>query len=609
MRILNAIVVAALVMGAAGSASRAAGLSTLNFSFEMVPGAKPAAAVNANGARLMTMRGDGWRAATAAKAAAEALQAAMLAGATAADVTVQQVRGSRRAGIRGGFAVNAGKRRIVLVDDALAAAARSTRESLAAQWAKLIRATLACPHLILPVDGQIVPAGERRMLVLKGSWRQVKLTADEHVIRVQCESAARTLSLTAVAVGKTQVILDTGAGRVALPVQVMKYAGRVAASADAVVTGRLAPADVIKQAASAAVYYSIEAERGASAEIKGVVASPPSITPGGVSTVTMNVAVEGPGYLPVRATPLVRVVNTALEPAQAQVLMVSNRPERLPSLGMWYEGRVPPGFPARLLYHHVNATRSDAELAVELINASEQPVRVQVVNASGGPSRDEVFAGHKAARDFLQRQADDVGYVVAIPGRCVYTASAQLVKPGQVVSGLSEVRVLGEGDLRVVVRLRPPTTDLVMPADAQREPISSWVFTEPNKRIEAKYRVGDEWAFATIGDRQVLSSTGRELLDGDYGVFYDITFDIENPTPGPARLELAFMPGGGLARGIVMIDGQFYETRLLRYGETQRLFVITVPAGGHQQLCVRTMPQAGSNYPVKLVLRPKGVWD
>jgi hypothetical protein len=587
----------------------AAGLSTLNFSFEILPGARPAAAVNANGARLMTVRGDGWRAATAARDAAQGLQAAMFAGATPADVAVEQVRGSRRAGIRAGFAVKVGARRIVLVDGALAAAAKSSREALAAQWAKHIRAALAAPHLILPVDSQIVPAGERRILVLKGSWRQAQVTADEQVIRVQCDSAVRTLSLTAVAVGKTQVILDTGAGRVALPVQVMKYAGRVAASAEAIVTGRRVPADVIKQAASAAVYYSIEAEHGASAEIRGIIASPPSITPGGVSTVTMQVSVEGPGYLPVRAAPQVRVVNSPLEPMQAQVLMVSNRPERLPSCGMWYEGRVPLGCPARLLYHHVNAMHADAELAVELVNASEQPVRVQVVHASGGPSNDEVFAGHKAARDFLQRQADDVGFVVAIPGRSVYTASADLVKPGQVVSGLSEVRVLGEGDLRVVVRLRPPTPDLVMPAGAQREPISSWIFTEPNKRIEAKYRVGNEWAFATIGDRQVLSSTGRELLDGDYGVFYDITFDIENPTPGPARLELAFMPGGGLARGIVMIDGQLYETRLLRYGETQRLFVITVPAGGQRQLCVRTMPQAGSNYPVKLVLRPKGVWD
>jgi hypothetical protein len=513
---------------------------------------------------------------------------------------------------KGGYAIFAGKQRILVVDRATAAAVRSSREALARQWAQRIREAFARPYLAASVDSQIVPLGEQRVVFLRGSMQQIRVTADSQIVRAECPGAGspRLLSLTGVAVGKAQVLLDIGVTTLALPVQVMKYAGRVAASAEATVTGRIAPAEVIRQAASAAVYYTIEAEPGASAVISDIIPSTPYVAPGGVAAVTMRVTVAGPGYIPVSATPQVRVVNQAVPAAETKVLMVSNRPERLPGWGMWYQGRVPAGYSARLLYHHVNAAGAQGELVVELVNPADYPVRVQIIEACGGPSNDEVFAGHKAARDFLQRQADDCGYVVSIPGGCVYTSSAQLLKPGQVISGLAEVRVLGDGELRVAVRLRPPSASLLTPtAAAPPEHISTWVFAEPHKRFEATYSVGSQWAFATIGDKQVLSSTGRETLDGDYGVFYDITFDIENPTPAPARVELALMPGGGLARGVVMIEGQIYETGLLRYGESGRLFTMTIPARAHRQLQVRTMPEAGSNYPVKLVVRPHGVWE
>jgi len=603
-RIMTCASLIALALGAVSTPILADGLSTLNFSLEALSGGKPGGAVNVNGARLMTIRSKHWSAASAAKQAAQALRAAAIAGTRPDAISVQQEKG--------GYAIFAGKQRILLVDRAMAAALHSSREALARQWAQRIREVFARPYLAASVDSQIVPVGERRVVFLRGSTQQIRVAVDSQIVRAECPGAGspRLLFLTGVSVGQAQVVLDIGTAKLTLPVRVMKYAGRVAATAEATVTGRIAPAEVIRRAASAALYYTIEAEPGASAVIIDMIASMPYVTPGGVAAVTMRVTVAGPGYIPVSATLQVRVVNEPVPASETQVLMVSNRPERLPAWGMWYQGRVPAGHPARLLYHHVNATGVEGELAVELLNPGDRPVRVQIVEASGGPSNDEVFVGHKAARDFLQRQADDVGYVVSIPGGCAYTSSAQLLKPGQVISGLTEVRVLGDGELRVAVRLRPPSASLLTPTAATPpEHISTWVFAEPHKRFEVPYTIGSQWAFATIGDKQVLSSTGRELLDGDYGVFYDITFDIENPTSAPARVELALMPGGGLARGVVMIEGQIYETGLLRYGESERLFAMTIPARGHRQLQVRTIPEAGSNYPVKLVVRPQGVWE
>lgn len=592
-------------LGALGGADAgAAGLTTLNFTFEPVSGARPAGAVNVNGARLMTVRGKTWAAATAARTAAAALQAAATEGARPDSVSVQKVKG--------GYAIAAGGRQVLLVDSSIAAAMKSSREALAEFWAKGIREAFASPYLALPVDSQIVPIGEERTIIVRGAWDRIKATADAQIVQAVCEGAGapQTLSVLGVAVGETQVVLDIGTARLALPVRVMKYAGRVAETAEAMVTGRIAPAAVIKRAAAAAAYYLTQAEPGAAAAITDILVSPPNIGPGESAQVSMQVTVAGEGYLPVRAPSRVRVVNQAIDPAEASVLMVSNRPERLPSCGLWYLGRVPSGYPVRLLYHHVNATSTEAELVVELVNVADHPVRVQVVEGSGGPSRDEVFAGHKAARDFIQRQADDVGYVVGIPAGCTFAASAERVKPGHTISGVAEVRVLGAGELRLAVRLRPPAAALLSSvSEMPPERMSTWVFSEAQKRLQVRYEVGSQWAFATIGDNQVLSSSGRELLDGDYGVLYEITFEIENPTQEPAHVELAFMPGGGLARGSVMIGHEIYETRLLRYGETQRLYAVIVPAQGRRVVEVRTMPEAGSNYPVKLLLRPRGVWD
>ncbi|HUT75087.1 MAG TPA: hypothetical protein VM221_09695 [Armatimonadota bacterium] len=600
-RRVSAAMALALLAAAGAAGQPASGISTLSFSWEMLPGPSPAAAVNLNGARLMTMRGGGWASVNAAKAAAETLQAAAMQGLGAGAVYAEQTRG--------GYAVIVGEQRLVLVDSAVAAAMESSRQALAEQWAQRVRAVLAGPYLSAAAAEQVVPVGERRAVAVRGVWQQLRVIADGRTAQADYDPAARAVSLLGLAPGEVSVVLDAGAAQLILRVQVMKYAGRVAPTAQAVVTGRLAPQWVMKRAASAAIYQSIIPEPGAWANISDVSADRPSLAPGESASVTVAVTLSGAGYLPLRATPRVRVVNQDLPSAEASVLMVSNRPERLPSPGLWYEGRVPAGHPARLLYHHVNATSAGAELAVELVNTTERPLRVQIVEASGGPSNDEIFVGHRAARDFLARQHDDVGYVVTLPEGAAYTVSATPIKPGQVVSGLAEVRVLDEGELRLRVRLRPPSADLVAPIDAPPERVSRWVFSEPHKRITATYRVGQQWAFATIGSRQAISSTGLEILDGDYGVFYDVTFEVENPTVSTAQVELGLMPGGGLARGVVMIAGRIYETGLLRYGETQRLYEFPVPAGARRELRVRIMPQAGSNYPVKLVLRPRGVWE
>jgi hypothetical protein len=60
----------------------------------------------------------------------------------------------------------------------------------------------------------------------------------------------------------------------------------------------------------------------------------------------------------------------------------------------------------------------------------------------------------------------------------------------------------------------------------------------------------------------------------------------------------------GPARGAFLIDGRLVEVSF-RPNDERVLWTLTIPAGQAVQVQVVTMPAAGSNYPVRLTLRPR----
>ena len=129
------------------------------------------------------------------------------------------------------------------------------------------------------------------------------------------------------------------------------------------------------------------------------------------------------------------------------------------------------------------------------------------------------------------------------------------------------------------------------------------VYPGPRQQIVAKYVVGRDWAFVTIGDPPVPGVDPGDQLAGNYGVIYDITLDLINPNAEPATVDLLMEAGGGAARALLMINGKPVEAAMLkRNGETRVARYVLGP-GEMRSLHIETIPQGGSNYPVRLFAR------
>ena len=63
-------------------------------------------------------------------------------------------------------------------------------------------------------------------------------------------------------------------------------------------------------------------------------------------------------------------------------------------------------------------------------------------------------------------------------------------------------------------------------------------------------------------------------------------------------------PAGGVARGSLLVDGRPAETPVMRNSDEAPLASYELAPGETRTVKIVTMPQAGSNYPVRLVARP-----
>lgn len=593
-------VMGACLLLAAALACPAEAVSTLRFRAAAVPASKgePARArIYVGGEAVMTISGHGWKTLAVAQEVASRLNALAEDGARPEDIGLWAERKAHVLVARG--------ERLVTVDKAVAASQGSEREGLARLWLKNLRAQFAKPYLsVAPI---LVPLGETRPVVVKGNIAgQLAVDAETPMVRVTWDETSREIRVLGAQVGRTELVVQDGASVLRVPVRVAKYAARLLGAVVAQVTGNPAPPSVVEQAVRAALGASLALEPGAFVSLTAQREDLAPLWLGRTARVRTVVSVSGPEYLPFYARPTVEVLNEAISQAEAQSLMVSNSPERLAGHGLWFEGKISGGQPARLLYHHVNASRGAADLVVELWNLGEAMARVQVVAGTAGPSQDEAYVGHRAAAEFLSRRAGGEGWVVPIAARTAAPVVSQRLPAGAVASGVIEFRPLSAADLRVRVYLAPSLSlrfPRLVENYAESPLLGRWQYSQTRREISARYQVGREWAFITIGDQPLVGASGGDLLAGAYGVIHDIALELTNPTALPAQVDLYLEPAGGPARAAVLVDGVPVETAMLRRHDEGTLARYRLGPGQTRRVRLQTMPQGGSNYPVRLVAR------
>ncbi len=435
---------------------------------------------------------------------------------------------------------------------------------------------------------------------------QVYVHAAAPVVSASYDEVENLVRVVGRQVGRTELVVSDERSHLRVPVQCAKYAARVARPLAAGVTGSPASREVMNRAVRAAVGASLETEPGVWASVRPDLGRTDPLGPGETAPVPVRIAAAGQHCLPYVVRRSVAVRNEEVPPGPAELLMVSNVPERLLSQGLWYEGTLDGVQSARLLYHHVNGTEKPGELVVEIWNLGDEMARVHVVAGCGGPSGDESWAGHRAAVQFFGNRSSNSGWIVPVPPQTAAPVLSQRITPGATASGVLALRAVDRGDLRVRLYLSPRRSERMpypVRAYSPSPLLGRWQYPHPRRELGARYVVGREWTFVTIGNSPLPGLLEGDYLSGNYGVIYDIALDISNPTDAPASVDILLEAAGGHARAVLLVDGAPIQAAVLGPGAEARLARYELAPGEERRVRIETMPEGGSHYPVRLVAR------
>lgn len=501
------------------------------------------------------------------------------------------------------------RRHVTTVDAAEARLNRTRPRTLASTWAARLREALSrqavtlTPGLLLLIPGQTGTAAVTAFypgLVVIGPH-------DERVAVARAVDGS--VSVEARGLGSTTVPISVGGGQAALQVVVRQPAGVIPEAVTVSVTGDLRSPAVIREAVERRIDQAVVREPGASVVIGPFPAFDESASAAESLVLTVPVRARSPSGVPVEGTVRVTVLRQTVEVIDPSMLLVSNRPEAVVADGVLFSEEVDARLPIRLLYHHKNATPDQSRiLSIVLTNRSARVAQLLMITGLAGPSVDTLYVGHAATARFLQNLVASRGYVLEIAPRSSFAFTAQTMPPLQIVSGILQFHLLQGEELGVRVQIRSPllperTTD--SPVSPEGSPHPKGIFAGPTVTIA---RAVDPTQAATIVDLGFVATlrdirTG-EPLNGDYGVVYRLTITATNPLPREVSAEIMATAANGPARGAFLIDGRLVEVSF-RPNDERVLWTLTIPAGQAVQVQVVTMPAAGSNYPVRLTLRPR----
>lgn len=501
----------------------------------------------------------------------------------------------------------------------------TTPEAVARMWAANLKSALGsgsgatakksdraparpakAPRLALSDQSVAVPVDETRRVSLSGTATGPVTLATEgdECATVELDGSTGEIVVFGKAPGKLTVRVSRGGASAEFTVWVKKYAGRLGETPVAEVTGDLTPGSLVKQVAQACYLKGIEREPGTIVKLLGAPTGVRALPRGEIAEIGFPVLVTGDGYLPLKTTARVTVRNRPLTPAETRVLLYSNDPESIREFGTLYQGLVTNAGPVRLMFHHQNRSGRTITFQVHLLNPHDTPAEVQVIQAEAGPVIDTIQVGHRAGERYLSASKSDVGYILQVPAKSVRTVYTTAMPQLRTVSGIYGFRVLSGGSLVTEVTssaepTKPPITPDIL-TTAQSEPHT---YPNPQKDLKYRYVVGEPWTFVPIGRQAISGTRANRKLFGNYGVLYNITVEVSNPTNSMQTVRVVMAPEAGWARGAFFIEGQLIEAPQVAPPAEATLYSTKLGPGERRTLRIQGIPVGGSAYPVSLVVR------
>ncbi len=477
----------------------------------------------------------------------------------------------------------------------------STPSTLATIFAEKLREKLS-PPLSWGRSEQVIPLGESREITMKlpaGVSLSVS-SNDPNVIKVENLGPGR-YRLSGLVRGTTQLVTTASSGQRIpdLPVHSRPWAARWESGPGRVeFTG---PTDVKRVRGNVERWLTARALPGAI-----VKAQPKGKTDG--PNWTFQATATAPGAIAVEQTFQIEVSSSSSRAlAPAEVVMLSNHPEKIFGEGTLYQRKASAaGY--RLMWHHRNDPDGvERYLVVSLTNPNPTPRRFRVVWSSFGPSPDEIHVGHTAALTYATAGMAGDAEFITLPANGTRTIEIRRVKIGQTVSGLvclwdeSGAKLPLQVTVSSALPLESPPLTVVESRDPGRT--ASGVFPAQLEK-DATHTLGGPFTFIDYGgEPYVADIEGKHPSYGNFATMYRTRLMLHNPADAPRSAHIGFSAPGGAARGVLLLDGTLYDLPMGRSGDGVPVSSITLQPGETRQVDIELLPQAGSNYPVRLIVR------
>lgn len=504
--------------------------------------------------------------------------------------------------------------------------AQLSAQKLAGEWAMKLRDALKLPALDAPVKTVQVGVGSERFLSVVGTGAATATGASSNPKVATVAKAAMGFKVKGNQLGSTTVKVRSGAQVITTVVQVLPPAAKLPQAVSAVVVGDPASPEIIRSAIVSGAHAQMK--MAANADVEIIDAKIVSLQQGASATVQAKVRVSAPNTVATEGIVSAKVSNLMVAGKREGEMWYCNFPETVMGPGNLFAAELKEKTPARMLYHHINATADPMVIQVVAVNTFDTPAKVVIMPGDGAPSKDPVRVGLEAGERFVRNWMSGSGEVISIPPRSSVPIAMRRLSPGETMSGLCYLRVLSGSTGRVLIR-----TDAVDPRfmDAgwlnaanlatpwskagtrkigpgfQAPPMSPHIYTEPYKMLESTYQVGGRFAFVWVGQKPISSIDGELVLDGNFGVMYTVKMRVENPTDRSVDVEVVFEASAGYSGAVFIVNNQFQKAPLLQSKAEYILRKVSVPAGGNQTVTVQTVPLSGSSYPALLTIRPSGL--
>jgi hypothetical protein len=517
----------------------------------------------------------------------------------------------------------AGGERIVTITPEEAKAQKSTPAALAQLWSGRLRTAFVSPPLKVAESSLRLPCPSNKIVAVKGfqfADATISSSKSEVVTPIRVPGG---IKLAANKPGNAIITIQGETTTESIEVSVQPYAAILPQTFSTQVSGSPALASTIRGAIEGAITTQLQRVPGSVIRILSL--SEQSIGLGTSKSFTAKIRVAAQDAFENEGEVSVIVRNIGIAPSKESALWYCNDPENVNTAGPLFSANLKQSEPVRLLYHHQNTASFPLFIRIQAVNDSDLPARVLILPGDSDPDKNPVRAGLKAGLQYMKAWTAGSGDVVTIPPRSTMPISLRRMNNMETVSGLCSLRLI-DGPETVLVRTDawPPfnldrrwataiesTTpwrevgcNPINDYDQAPYQLSDHIYPDPYKQLKVQYRFGENWKFFKIGEKPISGSDNQRVLSGNFGVVYNITGEIINPTSEPIEIELVFEASAGYSGALFLVNGVLKESPLLQPKAEYRIEKFRLLGNDVKRFELMTIPLSGSSYPAQLTIRP-----